>query len=283
MIKNLFFKTVFLTSLVACFYFISCNKSVRDNDNETQSSQDFTTAEFMFGDLFTQMDVVSSVQADVNRPNPPANTVASSCATVTVNPALPNPTYPKTMTLNFGTTDCIGPDGVKRRGILTIVFSGKYRTAGTVITISTNNYHINDYSVQGTETLTNMGLNSNNNPYYTENISNGIITTPTGGIIDWQAQCTREWTAGSATPIVITDDVYLIRGNITGSSTTGNTFSASILNPLQLTNGCRYVESGIVQMTPLHLSTRNIDYGSGACDNLATVTINGVNYNITLN
>ena len=151
MTKKIFFKTIVATSVVACFCFFSCSKSDRDNDTETQSSQDYTTAQFMFGDLFTQMDAVASVKAVVNRPNPPSNNTASSCAIVTVNPALPNPTYPKTMTINFATSNCTGSDGVNRRGTLTIVFSGKYRNVGSVITISTNNYFVNDYSLQETE------------------------------------------------------------------------------------------------------------------------------------
>ncbi|HVA98685.1 MAG TPA: hypothetical protein VNG53_07290, partial [Bacteroidia bacterium] len=76
-------------------------------------------------------------------------------------------------------------------------------------------------------------------------------------------------------------DSYLLRGTITGRTTTGNTFSASILNPLQLVNACNYIESGTVQMTPTNLSMRSIDYGNGTCDKNATVTINGVNYTIS--
>jgi hypothetical protein len=47
--------------------------------------------------------------------------------------------------------------------------------------------------------------------------------------------------------------------------------------------GCRrHFTQGLLQHTPGGKATRYIDFGNGACDSDATVTINGTNYNITL-
>jgi hypothetical protein len=41
--------------------------------------------------------------------------------------------------------------------------------------------------------------------------------------------------------------------------------------------------SGIIEVTPDNVSPRLIDFGTGSCDNAATVTVNGNIYNVELN
>ncbi len=52
------------------------------------------------------------------------------------------------------------------------------------------------------------------------------------------------------------------------------------------TNGiqmsCRNIVAGQLAITPDGKATRYINFGTGTCDNDATVTINGNVYNITL-
>jgi hypothetical protein len=47
--------------------------------------------------------------------------------------------------------------------------------------------------------------------------------------------------------------------------------------------GCRkHFTQGVLEHTPSGKAMRTIDYGNGACDDQATVTINGNTYTITL-
>ena len=113
----------------------SCHKSDRDKDHETQSTSDNALAESCWNDIFKQMDDASAVTLDVNRYSNSVHT--ATCYSINVNPALPDTTFPKLVTLDFGTTNCTGPDGINRRGIITAVFTGKYRDSNTTITITT--------------------------------------------------------------------------------------------------------------------------------------------------
>jgi hypothetical protein len=46
---------------------------------------------------------------------------------------------------------------------------------------------------------------------------------------------------------------------------------------------CRkHFVSGIFNHTPENKPTRTIDFGDGACDDIATVTVNGKTYTVTL-
>ena len=92
----------------------------------------------------------------------------------------------------------------------------------------------------------------------------------------------REWIAGESTILDPWDDVYLISGTADGTGINGNTFSVVIHNPLRVALNCKWIESGTLTLTPQNLSPRDVDYGSGACDDQATVTINGTVYNVTM-
>jgi hypothetical protein len=257
---------------------ISCRRSDRDNDKETQSSSDNALAEACWNDVFKQVDDAAAVTADVNRNSFPS---LASCYTVTVNPALPNTTYPKTVTLDFGPANCAGPDGINRRGKIIAVFSGKYRDSLTSITITPTNYYVNDNKVQGTKTIINQG-HINGVATFSVNVQNASITAPDGKTISWNSQRTRRWIAGESTLGVVSDDVYEITGSASGTGTKGNTFTVTITSPLRIEMNCRYIVSGVLKLSPANLSDRIVDFGSGACDADATVSILGNSYSITL-
>lgn len=260
----------------------SCRKSDRDEDTETTSSTDNALAETAFNDIYEQVNNAAFDNADVNRLAENAE-VAASCGTVTVTPALPDTTFPKTMTIDFGSTNALCNDGYYRRGKIIATFSGKYRDSSTVITITLNNYHLNDYSIQGTKTITNLGRNANNNLHYSISVQNASITTPQGKTISWQSSRDREWIAGESTVLNPFDDVYLITGSASGTGSTGNTFSVTITEALRVQLDCRWITQGKMTLQPQNLAARYIDYGTGACDNQAAVSINGNTYNVIMN
>ena len=271
--------TFAILPLTFAIIFSSCHRSDRDKDNETQSTNDNALAENCWNDIFKQMDDASAVTPDVNRYSDP-NQIAT-CYSINVNPAFPDTTFPKLVTLDFGTTNCAGPDGVNRRGIINVVFTGKYRDSNTTITITTNNYFVNDYQVQGTKTITNLG-HINGVLTYLVNVSNAVITTSANKTISYNSARTRRWIVGESTPLVVSDDVYEITGNANGTGTNGNSFTANITTPLRIQMNCYYIVSGVVKLSPANLADRIIDFGSGVCDDQATVSILGKTYTITL-
>jgi hypothetical protein len=267
--------------LVAGLVFLSgCRKSDRDEDKELQSAEDFGIAQATFADLFHQLDLYCAGLADVNRNSQPG---LQNCASVTVNPALPNPSFPKTVSIDFGPVNCAGPDGVLRRGVITAVFSGRYRDSLSTITITPNNFYRNDIRVLGTQVLTNQGR-INGVLTYSVSDQNCSLVFPDTKTISWDSNRSRRWINGESTPGDFSDDSYEISGTASGRGTKGNTFTANTVSgaPLLVSMNCRYIKSGKLILKPANLLDREIDFGSGACDDKATVTIAGKTYEITL-
>lgn len=257
--------------LLIGFAYTGCRKNDRDNDKDTTSARDNFFAENAFAGIFKSIGEYADSSA----------LIRVGCAIYTVD-SIGTTSWPKTLTINFGTTNCMCADGNLRRGIITASFTGRYRDSLTVITISTSNYYHNNNFVQaGTHTITNNGRNASGNLSYTINVQNASVIT-SSGTISWNSYRTREWIAGESTAANPMDDVYSITGTANGTAVNANTFTVTIDNPLIVALNCPYIQKGKLTLTPTSLSPRIIDFGGGACDNNATVTINGVVYEVTM-
>ena len=206
--------------------------------------------------------------------------LATSCAIVTVDTL----TATKTITINFGATNCLCNDGRNRRGSVILSFTGKYRDSLTLITVSPQNYFVNDNQVSGSKTITNKGHNAAHHLVYEINANMTITKANGGGTITWSSLRQREWLTGENT-LAWSDDIYSITGTANGTTSNSNSFTSVITSPLirNMAIGCRkHFTQGILEHTPSGKAMRSIDYGNGACDDQATVTINGNTYTITL-
>ncbi len=276
--------TTFALVAVFALSLTSCKK--RRLNRSTYTSEDNSLAEASFDDVFHVTDEVAQDEGGVNKTH---SYSFGACATVTLTPDLPDTTFPKTLTIDFGASNCTGNDGVNRRGKITAVFTGKYRDQGTVITITTQDYYVNDYKVEGTKTVTNNGKNSANNTNFTIDVD-GKVTTPDGDEITWKSNRNREWIEGESTTWAshglsgIFDDVYSITGNGSGINRNDRAFTATITNPLIIQVGCRWIKEGTLELAPEDLEVRTIDFGnrSEGCNNDATVTVKKRTYNIKM-
>lgn len=285
-------KTFNLFIIAALFLsIIACDKDSNENviDNTTTSSRDNTTAENMFADIKKVVEEAADDEGQTSKiGNNKAGYTFGNCASVTVNPAWIDPTWPKVMQIDFGTTNCVGNYGVSRRGKLIVTITGKYRDAGTVLTIQPQNYYVNDIKVEGTKTITNDGYNTNNNLSFTVDVVNGKLTYPNNKEITWASTRTNEWIEGDSTTLFthgfpgICDDVYLITGSANGTNRKGEPYTVTITNPLRKEICCRWVVSGTLELVPDGLDPRVLDFGSGTCDNQATITVNGNTFNIPM-
>lgn len=266
--------------------FSSCRKDKmndpEEKDKDTSSASDQSLASTTVNDMTSIADeagrtysVSSFKTADTE------GILSTSCATVTVDSSA---APARTITVNFGTSNCLCNDGRYRRGTLVFSFTGKYRDSLTVITVTPQSYFVNDNQVTGTKSITNKGHNASNHLVYEINANIQIIKANGAGTVSWQSTRQREWVAGEST-MIWSDDVYSVTGNASGTTANGNTFTSVITTPLvrNMAIGCRkHFVSGVLEHTPAGKATRYIDYGNGACDDQATITINGVTYTITL-
>lgn len=186
---------------------------------------------------------------------------------------------PKSVTVDWGNTNCDCNDGKQRRGKIITTFTGQYRDPGTVITHTPVGYYVNNHHIEGTKTVTNMGNNGSGQPYFNVEVD-GTVTLSSGEVFNYTSTRVRTWTNGFSTIGNFYDDEYDITGSAQASSTSGNGYTASVTNPLHIKIGCPYIVSGTLNFTPTGKPVRVIDYGSGNCDATFTVTVNGTTYTI---
>jgi hypothetical protein len=261
----------------------SCKKN-----NEVTSSDDVVSAQDAgLG------DEENAATADLVEAAAPQDATASASATVVDAPELARLLPPcatrtydaatRTLTLNFGPTNCLCPDGRYRRGVITAVFSGPYRQAGAVVTINRTNYFVNDNQHLGTRIITNLGSGSFD--LAVQNAS--IIFANGGGTTSWASQRRYTRTAGFGTPSIL-DDAYSITGSLTGTNRRGVSYTATIQQPLlkKFAVGCaRHFVAGTIELTNTNAKAMLLNYdpsGTQACDNVADVTLNGHTYTIYL-
>lgn len=195
-------------------------------------------------------------------------------ATVTVSDSV----YPKTITIDYGTGSGDNHGHVKA-GKIIITLSDTIINAGSVNTIVYQDFYVDSVKVEYTATLTNKGKNAAGN-WVIESKSDQTITK--NGEKSVQAnQESIEWLSGFGTSDK-SDDVFYKSGS--GSVTINDTatFVRTITTPLLYDASCRYIKSGVIELTRNGTLTV-IDYGTGDCDSSATVTTNGTTETIDLN
>ncbi len=261
-----------------------CKKATPTTDSETTSSNENAFAQSRFNESGSISDQAASGSLSSYRLAPGAGTgsLLSACATLTFDTI--NHSNPDTIIINFGTTNCLCSDLRYRRGIIYVTYTKPhYWDSLDVITLSFSNYYVNDYGISGVKTMTNEGR-INGQSTYNSTVTNGMITKPAnsgGGSYTYNENITRKWTAGESTPLIWFDDVFQYTGSSNGVSSTGSGYTATITNPLVYKLDCpEWIVQGTIDFTPIGKATRVIDFGTGNCDNICTVTISGTVYTL---
>ncbi|MBF9224216.1 hypothetical protein [Hymenobacter ruricola] len=257
----------------------SCNRKSED----AAPDEDITTAEDRSED-----NIETAISTDAMNVAGPADFSSTSpafavpdaefrarfgaCATRTYNVAT------STLTIDFGPTNCLCPDGRYRRGQILVRFTTdtQKRRAGAVVT--RQNYFVNDNQHTATRTFTDLGLGS----FSVDVTGASIIRANNGGTHSWTASWTFNQTQGFGTT-PFSDDVYSVTGSAAGINRKNVGYSTVIQSPLIKRGDCfKYYVQGTMNITNTKSKSMVLDYGNGACDNTATVTVNGRTRTITL-
>lgn len=188
---------------------------------------------------------------------------------------------PDTLIVDWGTANCTCNDGKTRRGKIITTWTGSYYDQGTVITHTPDGYYVNDNKVEGNMTVENMGNNSSGQPYFNIDI-NGLVTFTSGEVVTYTSTRVRTFTNGYTTQLYFMDDEYDVDGTANASSSDGDGWTTDVTSPLHVKVGCPFITKGVLDLTPVNLPTRTVDYGNGDCDASFTVTINGQTYTFNL-
>ncbi len=261
------------------FIISSCKKTTAEEDTDTTGATENSFAQATFNEVGTISDQAASGSTSSYRGGQDGGNLLSSCATITFDTI--NHTNADTIVVDFGPTNCFCHDLRFRRGKINISYTKPhYWDSLDVITITFSNYFVNDYGVSGIKTITNMGRVAGQSTYNVT-VNAGMITKPNGTTFTWNANHTRKWIAGENTPFFWLDDVYSYTGSSNGNSSNGASYTSNIVTPLIRKLNCpKWFVQGVVDFTPNSKPMRTIDYGTGACDDVAIVTINGHQYTV---
>jgi hypothetical protein len=259
----------------------SCRKE--DVDNDTAVARTENQVESYFSDMNDVSDQVAR-RGDLSgfKIADDASSPLSSCATITIDTIINGGQLDSiAYTIDFG-SGCTGNDGKVRAGKIIATANGPYFQEGTIINITPVNYSVNGNILSGFRRLTNT-TSSGGLPTFTVEVNGTVTLADNAGTITWTANRVRTWLEGFNTPLVFIDDVISTTGNSNGTRASGATWTSLINTPLVYKRSCRQIVSGTMTLTPSDKPVRNIDFGSGNCDNTATVTINGNTFTIITN
>lgn len=300
---------LFLFTIIFVFSCKKENGSVLTPQEEAKASMTTTQsdaeADFVFNDVF---DNVMGVNNDVGMAGTGVfgltavsggsggtetartDTVPNStpCFTVTVE-HLSSAIFPIRITIDFGTVGCPGRYGHIRKGKIITTYTNRLVFPGATATTTFQDFYIDSIKVEGTHTISNTS--TSNVLQFKVDITDGKLSKPSGNYTEWTSHKTITQIEGLGTPYVPFDDIYRIEGASNGKVKTGDlivVWRSEIIDPLIKRVNCRWIVKG--QVRTIRVTSSNtatpadtvLDFGDGTCDNQATITINGVVYQITL-
>ena len=260
----------------------------------TQSVADNDQAQSEFDDLFTTTDDVMD-KNQLRLSSAPVDTTVwdtSWCAWVTIN----STTTPKTITINFGDTVCLGYDGRQRKGKILITYTAPLRIPGAQVTITLDSFYVDSHKLEGAKSITNTTTILDTLKYHivvaADTAGNGYaeLTLPDGvTVIKWKSDRTRKHILVPG--LWVWNDEFHIDGSADGFNRNGTPFTVTItktlirkmvcLFTLPITDRTIIPVSGTIEITPGSLSTRVVDFGTGTCDKDFTVTVDNITFNCT--
>ena len=255
-----------------------CDKEDVKNETPSDSAVDalveYVTVSKIFQDIGNNNgDAILTAESETNASQAKSIEATSESLQITISPA-DFVTFPKTINVNFG-TGVLGKDGVTRKGSVTIVSTNWYGQPDSEHTATFTDYYHNEYKVEGTHVVKNLGENGDGNLEYSVVIEDGKITTQTGAVIEYQENSTRTWIAGSDTPLYIWDDEYLLDGSQNGTSSAGLDYTLTVEDPLHFVLFPRNIEAGVLDVDIADIKDIKIDYSN------STITILGTTYPFT--
>ena len=300
--KNIHLK-MFALMVLGMLLTVSCRKNDPEPEPEPEPDTEQTTAmdnnisELIAGDI-ESMGSQASENGGLSTYKTTGSAALSMapCATVSLNN--------KIVTVDFG-AGCLGLDGRIRTGKLFFDYSASspntavyYRNPGFAASVTSQNYSVDGYQVN----ILNKSIRNTSqaNANLTWSITANIQITKPGnaGTITWSCNRTKELVNTSDTSCYKGQSVAInwqraivkLNGSSSGTNAKNESFTATASNlvrdfncaPDQAKPKRHPFISGTLNYTPGQRPARLINYGSGTCDQNATITVNGVTYNITL-
>lgn len=200
------------------------------------------------------------------------------CATVTHDEEL------KTVIIDFG-DGCEGPRGRLRSGRIVISYTDRRLVPGAIKTVTLEDFVVDSVGIEGTRIFTNLMESEDDFPKFRIQLIGGRLTFPDVTVATRESDHIRTWFRGD-NPLL---DESELTGSCNGIDRDGNTYEVTILEPIIFKRDCgRLLKflpvSGIKQII-INGGEHEIiyDYGDGECDNIVTITKDGVAEDVEIN
>lgn len=257
--KTNLFKILAVFFALGVFAISSCNKP----DPDQQSAEDDARGGYMMADAFALGNDNAGDTGGGKASFPEGMDVQRDLETHTV-------------TITFTNCDY---RGAVRNGVVKVHYARQDAGLRAFnITITFENYTMDGVALEGTINTTFGGTYLK--PAIHVVATDMKATFTDGKVLTWSSDKTFTIEEGFANPEI--DNVVVMSGTATGVNRAGKNFSSTYTN-VKVKRECesKYPVSGTVSIESDN-GTTVIDYGNGECDNIISVTNNGVTIEVTL-
>ncbi|HYD22480.1 MAG TPA: hypothetical protein VEB40_13455 [Flavipsychrobacter sp.] len=186
------------------------------------------------------------------------------------------------MIIDFG-AECKDANNNNRTGKIIVTYDLPYWDSGSIHRITFDNYKYNGDRLAGYKVTENRGFNGNGKRYFSVIVADTLYPAGSGdNFISYYSERETVWVTGYNTKGNTSDDVYEVNGSGSMKRANNQYCDFNILTTLLVSNDCKYVRSGVMQIIPKDGYARTIDYGSGDCNDDAKLDINGMLFDVKL-
>jgi len=258
----------------------SCN-----SENSLASTQALSTTATEESQAANVSNEVISCADDYTPSFPAAQMVKGFAKADSVKVTVDQPdatSYPKVITIDFGTTGFTAKRGNVLKGKLIVTINKQMHLAGSSRVFTFVDFSVNGNALTGSKIVTYKGIEAEKHSLSI--VANDTITRTDGKKVIWISNRTRTLIDNNMTPLIFWDDTYSITGSSNGKNANGKEYSMIIddNNPLIFHADYPHFTKGTVSITTEN-NAAVIDYGDGTKDAQATYTINFVTKEFTLN
>lgn len=265
-------------------FLASCEDKVEFNSTDTSSVENEAAVDSYFED--TDDMAVTMVSSDASTSTGTEggrimdNTLLDhrfKCATISIQ--LADDSTPLTphgfIQADFG-TGCTDNQGNVRKGKVIVEFKGRRFLPGSTIVTKTDGYSINNVSLEGTRTVTNISGSTEEAPKFSIVLEDGEATWADGSTATREVNREREWIR-AANPV---NDQWNVTGSASGTNRAGKVYEMNITSALVYKRECAIgarvfmAVQGTKELT-VNGKRLTIDYGTGDCDRIVTITVDG--------
>jgi hypothetical protein len=186
-----------------------------------------------------------------------------------------------TITIDFGTGTTDG-NGVVRKGKIIVNYKGLRFVLNSTVDITFDGYQVNGVKIEGKRSLKNLSTISTAGMSFEVKDTGGKITFSDGTFITREATHTHQWKFGTT----LADYQWVVEGTANGQTREKQTYIAATTKALVFKANCvaskNFIPAEGTLLLTVDLVPIQIDYGTGTCDNVVKITLNGFSKEVTV-